>query len=288
MAVDFQIKDATTRAVIKTSNDTRWRSFATSFKKYANELNFRTSGGAGTHYMSDYGGSAHFDIAAGINLASFTSGAKVRQAVWGNTTANAQVGRMYPWVNVLKGFDTPPPAPSATGKAKGVILITGIERDHTHAQQEQFFKNGYNGTVYAYKSSTSGVAQAQAAIKNNPTFSVVLFSKGGFYSETIIDTMIAKGGNVSNFYVVEPFTKANSKTTAWKGVRYAVEKGVPSINIQTNSYVAAGYGVLEGSANPAGPSRYLGKPTRSTLRNAGSNNINHYKALTQMGIRLNS
>ena len=179
------------------------------------------------------------------------------------------------WLNISGGA-----TPTPSGGAKGVILITGAEREKTHAQQEAIFKQGYNGTVYGYKPTNIGVEQAQAAIAKNPTFNVVLFSKGANFSKKIIDTMIAKGGNVSNFYVVEPFTPR--KNDAWYGVRYGVRyKGVPPTNIQTNTYVNAGYGVLLGEDNPAGPSKYLGIPSKSK-------SSNHYVALTEMGRRLNS
>ena len=180
-------------------------------------------------------------------------------------------------VNGGSGGNTPS---KPSGGSKGVILITGAEREKTHAQQEAIFKQGYNGTVYGYKPTNIGVEQAQAAIAKNPTFNVVLFSKGANFSQKIIDTMIAKGGNVSNFYVVEPFTPR--KNDAWYGVRYGVRyKGVPPTNIQTNTYVNAGYGVLLGEDNPAGPSEYLGIPSKSK-------SSNHYVALTEMGRRLNS
>jgi hypothetical protein len=273
MAVDFHLKDAKTGVRIPTSNDKRWRSFAKSFKKYSNELGFKTSGGAGTQYMSNNGGSAHFDIAAGINIQYFNTGAKVKQAIWKNVKGGG--GTLYPWVNELRGFSAPP-TPPASGGSKGVILMTGVERDKTHAQQEEIFKQGYGGTVYAYTYTPLGLSQLKKAMTNNPSFDVVLFSKGAMNTKPISQAI----SNPANLYVVEPYTP--SKTTAWKGVRYAVEqKGVPPTNIQTNTYVNAGYGVLLGENNPAGPSKYLGIPTKSR-------SSNHYVALTEMGRRLNS
>ena len=282
MAVDFHLKDAKTGVRIPTSNDKRWRSFAKSFKKYSNELGFKTSGGAGTQYMSNNGGSAHFDIAAGINIQYFNTGAKVKQAIWKNVKGGG--GTLYPWVNELRGFSAPP-TPPASGGSKGVILMTGVEKDKTHAQQEAIFKQGYSGTVYAYTFSTLGLSQLKKAMAKNPTFDVVLFSAGAKHAETISKSI----SNPANLYVVEPFTKVAIKTTAWKGVRYAVEqKGVPPTNIQTNDYPAAGYGVLLGKNNPAGKSKLLGVPSKSKILGGGPNNKYHFQALTQMGKRLNS
>ena len=278
MAADFHIKDVETGARIPTSNDNRWRSFAKSFKKFSNELGFKASGGAGTKYMV---GSVHMDIAAGINIQNFSTGKKVAQAIWGAENG----GSRYQWVSELLGFSAPP-TPKPSGGSKGVILMTGVEKDKTHAQQEAIFKQGYSGTVYAYTFSTLGLSQLKKAMAKNPTFDVVLFSAAARHAKPISQAI----KNPTNLYVVEPFTRVDIKTSAWKGVRYAVEKKrVPPINIQTNDYAASGYGILLGpDGGKFADTKYLGQVSKSNIKGFGPGNKYHFQALTQMGKRLNS
>ena len=285
LAADFKLYDQTSGKQIPTSDGERWKNWTLSFKKFALAKGYKPSAGAGTKYMSAGGGSAHFDIAAGINpnLNDYPNGnRKVARAIWGNTGSKKGVGTIYPWVkNVLGGSPVGNPqlnvvqqnAQNSSSSAKGVILMTGLtppESSKTHQQQTDIFKAGYNGTVFSY-THDKGLTKLKEAMVKNPDFAVVLFSAGCKHSKTIASLIKTK----SNLYMVEPYV--TEKGTTYKGVRAAVnDSKVPAGNVQTGPSTGRGYGVLIKDGNY----KYLGQVSKTT------SGTDHFAALTQMGSKL--
>ena len=100
------------------------------------------------------------------------------------------------------------------------------------------------------------------SIKENPPMSVVLYSAGAQYADTVANAMEDK----SKLKIIEPYYKKGGTTA--RAVQSAVNSGVPSTNVQVHhTKYSRGYGIVD---NP-------------TYTPEG---INHFEALEYAGTNL--
>jgi hypothetical protein len=157
-------------------------------------------------------------------------------------------------------------SPEEEGSLPTVILVGGLDTGgyKNITQQKNLLKKGLgpNFTVIAHRWTEK--ENAKESIKTYPNSYVVLFSKGGQYSESFASFLKNSGGDLRRMYIVEPYSCSSGTKNS---VNSAVSKGVPKSN------------VLGGSSD------CTGKNVAGTKTNCGSKKGNevHWCALTEAG-----
>jgi len=146
-----------------------------------------------------------------------------------------------------KDTDSEEITPKSTS-GDGIILMGGLDTragDKNINQQVEMVKNSSkNDNVIGHRYMM--LSDVLNSIKENPSYSVILFSAGCAYSRKIADAMTDK----SKLYIVEPYAvSSNTKSS----VRGAVDLGVPNRNVVVGPSQGRGKGVVDGATEtPSG------------------------------------
>lgn len=131
-------------------------------------------------------------------------------------------------------------------KPNNILLLGGLDYrsgDKKIDEQVSLLKKGSQLEAKGFRYNNSeGIIQYISDSKK-PMY-VVLFSKGGEYSNEIAKAMQSKKIPLSYLYIVEPYSKS-SKTA--QSIRDAVNLGVPNKNVIVGNSTSVGKGVV---ANP--------------------------------------
>jgi len=137
---------------------------------------------------------------------------------------------------------------SKTNSGDGIILMGGLDYrsgdKNIDQQVEMVKKSSKKDNVIGHRYKM--LSDVLNSIKENPSYSVILFSAGCAYSRNIADAMT----NKSKLYIVEPYAVSpNTKSS----VRGAVNLGVPNRNVVVGPNQGRGKGVVDGATEtPSG------------------------------------
>jgi LPXTG-motif cell wall-anchored protein len=128
-------------------------------------------------------------------------------------------------------------------KPKKILLLGGLDYrsgDLKIDEQVALLEKGSNIVVEGFRHNNSKAIISAIKQSKNSIY-VVLFSKGGEYSNEIAKTMKSKDLPLSYLYIVQPYAKS-SKTS--QSIKNAVALGVPNANVIVGSSSSTGKGVV--------------------------------------------
>ena len=129
-------------------------------------------------------------------------------------------------------------------KPNSILLLGGLDYrsgDKKIDEQVSLLKKGSQLQTKGFRYNNSeGIIQD--ILESKKPMYVVLFSKGGEYSDEIAKAMKSKKIPLSYLYIVEPYSKS-SKTA--KSIQYAVNLGVPNKNVIVGNSTSVGKGVVD-------------------------------------------
>lgn len=159
----------------------------------------------------------------------------------------------------------------SSGNNSKAILMTGLTSDVSHADQINFFKQGFKGAVSAF--TYGDFNGASAAVQANGGGPVVLFSKGAINTKKMAQAMQQFGFSRSKLYIVEAWNGSGAGGGAAVAVKNAVQQyGLPANNVIMGPSDGRGKGILSQAGISGGTNTPSGK--------------NHFQALAWLGSQL--
>ena len=133
-------------------------------------------------------------------------------------------------------------------KPKTIFLLGGLDYrsgDKNIDEQVALLKKGSNLEVKGFRYNNSKGLISAINESNKPMY-IVLFSKGGQYSNEIAKAMKSKDYPLFYLYIVEPYAKSTNTSTS---IKSAVELGVPNKNVIVGESSSVGKGVVNNTTD---------------------------------------
>ncbi len=129
-------------------------------------------------------------------------------------------------------------------KPNRILLLGGLDYrsgDKNIDEQVELLKKGSQLETKGFRYNNSQGIIREILESKKPMY-VVLFSKGGEYSNEIAQAMESKKIPLSFLFIVEPYAKSSVTT---KSIKEAVNLGVPNKNIVVGNSTSVGKGVVD-------------------------------------------
>tara|TARA_R110000782_G_scaffold177625_1_gene268574 strand:+ start:64 stop:639 length:576 start_codon:yes stop_codon:yes gene_type:complete len=129
-------------------------------------------------------------------------------------------------------------------KPNNILLLGGLDYrsgDKKIDEQVELVKKGSELETKGFRYNNSQGIIKEILESKKPMY-VILFSKGGEYSNEIAQAMESKKIPLSYLYIVEPYSKS-SKTA--QSIKEAVSLGVPNKNVVVGNSISVGKGVVD-------------------------------------------